>query len=302
MKKIEYSVIILNYNTYDDTVIAIESVINNAICDDYVICMVDNNSSKDIDKLKQLNYSHLDKLFLSENQGYAIGNNKGIEYTNTKYSPNYIVIMNPDVKILTKGTIENLIREIKTYGNNVCGIIPLIWSVKESNNPFTQITAFSAPNYKKFFIQSGGIFKFIFKNTYKKLTYLDHIPYQENFFAEAVSGAFFIVKTKNFKEIGYFDNRTFLYGEERIIGYKFKNMGKSFVVCPKYIVQHECGNSTGKVFKKISYKSYKRHLESDIIYIRDILKESRIKIIVWQLYSYINFLLKKCYYFYKNNF
>lgn len=41
MTKKRYAVILLNYNTVEDAVIAASSIVENAISDDYVICFVD---------------------------------------------------------------------------------------------------------------------------------------------------------------------------------------------------------------------------------------------------------------------
>ena len=46
MTKKRYAVILLNYNTVEDAVIAASSIVENAISDDYVICFVDGCSTK----------------------------------------------------------------------------------------------------------------------------------------------------------------------------------------------------------------------------------------------------------------
>ena len=54
------------------------------------------------------------------------------------------------------------------------------------------------------------------------------MPYYNNITFEVPSGAFFLINTDIFKMVGLFDEGTFLYGEENILGYKIKEIEKKF--------------------------------------------------------------------------
>jgi GT2 family glycosyltransferase len=295
-EKILYAVIILNYNTPDDTIIACESIINNATTEKFRICIVDNASCSNTDKLSAIKNNKVSTLFLPKNKGYANGNNDGIEYINSLYDPEYIVIMNPDVLILNKGTIEGLIEKHSKLNNKYCGISPIIWNPNISNNPYRQITASKIPNFSESLLLMTNITRIFNYKHFMNLVYMDKMPYNKPFDAEVVSGAFFIINSSYFKQIGYFDNRTFLYGEERLIGYKLRSIGKIFCVCPKYIVQHEGGKSTKSKPHKITIRDIKLHMASEKIYLSDYLHANKTKIFISYVFACVDYLIKKIYY------
>ena len=141
MTKKRYAVILLNYNTVEDAVIAASSIVENAISDDYVICFVDGCSTKNnqVEIFISANIHNTCVLKLDENVGYARGNNAGVRYLLEKYEIDYLVIMNPDVEIRTKGLVDNLIDTLSELGEHYCGIQPLVWTPHISNEANRQI-------------------------------------------------------------------------------------------------------------------------------------------------------------------
>lgn len=299
MNNILYGVIILNYNTPHDAINAAQNVIANATVDNYRILIVDNMSTSDLSVFQSFEDSHVDYLYLKNNRGYANGNNDGIEKMIEEHCPQFTVIMNPDVLLLEKGTIEGLISKYQTLPDGLCGIAPLVWNPNLSDSPRTQITASRATSYFDKILLSGGIAKRLFKKRYEQLTYMDLMPYYNDFDAENVSGAFFIVNTLKFKEVGFFDNRTFLYGEEILLGFKFKQKGFHYLVCPSYIVEHEGGKSTKATFKRVTKRSVVYDLESSEVYLKECLRVSKYKIWIYRIYVWSNFYIKYISYLFK---
>lgn len=294
-KKILYGVIILNYNTPDDAKKAAENVIANATTDNFCVFIVDNKSMCDLSTLENFCAHHVVVHFLNDNKGYANGNNQGIQHMLEDYEPEFTVIMNPDVLLLTKGTIEGLISKYKASNMKLAGVSPAVWNPNLSDDYKTQITAFVAPKYWEMYILNGGLAKILFKKAFKRCTYMDKMPYKDDFIAEAVSGAFFIVNTKIFESVDFFDSRTFLYMEEHIIGAKLKKQGYSFLVSPDYVVEHEGGKSTKASVKRTSKKTIRYTLDSAKVYMRHYLKVSETKINVYSFCVWINFYLKVLY-------
>lgn len=177
----------------------------------------------------------------------------------------------------------------------LAGVSPVVWNPNLSNDYKTQITAFVAPTYWEAYLLHGGLAKILFKKAFKRCTYMDKMPYKDDFIVEAVSGAFFIVNTQLFERINFFDSRTFLYMEEHIIGAKFKNLEYSFLVSPDYVVEHEGGKSTKASLKRVSWKTVRYGLDSACIYMRHYLNESETKIKIYSLYVRLNYHLKVIY-------
>lgn len=216
-------VVILNYNTSRDVIELLNQLINFDTISNIVV--VDNDSVKNEQTILK-NYikgkKNIHLLILNDNKGYAIGNNKGIKYLNDIYTINSsdnLIIMNPDISIEEK----NFNKTINYFNNlkqneKVAMCTPVMLNPYESNNVVgwklpTLITEVSSLYFKK-----------INKKFLKDLNNYDSSKKRE-FFIECIPGSLLIIDFKKFGEIGYFNEKTFLYCEEDIIGYEFKLKG-----------------------------------------------------------------------------
>lgn len=285
MKKIKYAVIVLNYNTADDCRLAVESIRKAALSEAYVICIVDSGSTKENErnKIRELEANDVEIILLDENVGYAKGNNSGIKHLITKYEFEYTVIMNPDVIIEQIGTIEGIIDALLEYDESVVGAQPLVAGMDTDVPANMQVNVRKAFTYSEMLINSSWILKRIFKERYKNSLYLQERPYTKEFLFEVPSGAFFIIRTDVFKEVGLFDEDTFLYVEEIILGYKLKQLGKQFLLVPRYKVLHYQGKST-KAHKEKTTKAVEKYtFESKKIYFEKYLKVNSLEIMQYNL-------------------
>lgn len=298
--EIKYAVIILNYNTIKDAIAAADSVKNNSLTDSYVVCIADNCSSKELDRetCREYKSDHVISVCLDKNAGYARGNNQAIRYVQKTYSPNYIVIMNPDVVIMEKGTIEKMIDRIQQAGNDIVGGQPLVWNCYYSDNPKTQQNIRRVPDYRDLCMLSLLPLKAIERKRYQRMTYADQMPYTKEIQYRVPSGAFFIIKADYFDSIGLLDENTFLYYEEHILGKKLENTNKEFLFMPQYLVRHEHGKSTGSNHYNIDRFSNKCELNSKLYYAKEYLKCSKANLRTIRLLSNINIIFEYLYMFY----
>lgn len=266
--KVKYAVIILNYNTIDDAIRAADSVKNNSITDSYVVCIADNCSSKkeDQEKCREYKSDHIITICLDKNNGYAVGNDKAIKFIKKKYEPEYYIIMNPDVLLLTEGTIEGMIDRIESVGENIVGGQPLVWNCYYSDNPKTQQNIRRVPDYRDICMLSFLPFKALDRKRYRRMIYADEMPYEKEIKYRVPSGAFFFIKADIFDAIGLFDPHTFLYYEEHILGKKLERIDKQLLFMPQYIVRHEHGKSTGNNHYKINKFTDECELKSKLYY------------------------------------
>ena len=112
MKRLRIFIILLNYNGYNDTVECIQSLknLNNNENYDINTLIVDNFSSKiECKKLKLLSkkFKNLILIFNESNNGYAAGNNIGIDAA-LKNKADYIWILNNDV-VVDENSLNELI-------------------------------------------------------------------------------------------------------------------------------------------------------------------------------------------------
>lgn len=105
------AIIILTWNSEKDIVDCLSSVkqLNYA---NYKPIVVDNASSDKTVNLVSEKFPDVDLLKLDRNYYFTTGNNKGFEYALEKYSPDYLMILNPDT-IVEKDLLQVLVSEIK---------------------------------------------------------------------------------------------------------------------------------------------------------------------------------------------
>lgn len=214
------SLIILNYNGYEETeklTCEISSWDNDIL--EYHIIIVDNCSTDDSYlklKKKFSEESQVDVIRTERNGGYSYGNNYGFNFALNNYKPDYIAICNPDIE-LNQGMIMKL---LKTF--DVDEKIGMCAPVMKMPDGYYSIHAITLPTFKDD-LRACSLRnkpKNVHRNHYKT------IAGKNNFIVtEMLPGSFFVIKSDIFSEIGMFDDKVFLYCEERIIGRKLKQAG-----------------------------------------------------------------------------
>lgn len=108
----ELAIIILNYNSFEDTRREVNLLLNEGI-NQKSIYVVDNNSrdKKEIEKFgiqKQINY-----ILSNHNGGYAYGNNLAIKKA-MEEGKKYFLLLNPDIEI-SLASIQQLYKDLKEF-------------------------------------------------------------------------------------------------------------------------------------------------------------------------------------------
>ena len=302
----DYVVLILNYNTIEDAIAAADSVIKNAESDEYRICIADNASSNEKDRvtLGQISKKNTITFQLDKNYGYAKGNMKALEQIRERFTPRYLVIMNPDILIKQKGTIEKMIAAVEAAPNYVIGAQPLVNNVMSGVPAEMQINIRRVPmDVSDVLIYASAVQRKLHPKRLAYMNYVSERPYKDKLYYEVPSGAFFLIKDEEFKKAGDFDVRTFMYCEEPILGYKLKEQGKQFVFVPSLCVDHFHGKSTGTYGQNFKVSDFTRTCLRDSwkLYLTEYLKVSRWKanLALWYMDKEIQF--KNAYIAFKNH-
>ena len=295
MKEYLYVVIILNYNSYSDSILAAKSVIGYARTEDYLICIADNASTNKYE-MKNLQSVDLKNTIIFSNKnnfGYAKGNNEAIRHIKSLYKFKYIVIMNPDVTLI-ENSIDEMIEQIEKENNSkIVGGQPLVWNYRYSNNAKNQINIGRVPTYFDMYISSLCLFRILFKKRWKKTNYINEMPYANKIKYHVPSGAFFIIDVKVFSSIDLFDEDTFLFGEERIIGYKLKKMGYQMLFMPQYKVKHVHGKSTNSSRFNVKKSTLQFSIQSRKVYLNKYVKVGTIMTYAIIINAYIDYYIRK---------
>lgn len=240
MKKNKVATVILNYNTWNETINCIESI--KSTYSNMMFLIVDNCSKIEPTK-KFLDYikENSDVKFFKakKNNGYSSGNNIGIKYA-IDNDFDYIFISNSDI-IVKETTIQNMITLCEEKKD--CGIVgPQIYDAKGMFLPFLLCCKQDFSGKIKNMMLKIPIINKLFDG-FKKAFIISHeIDEPVNVFG--VHGSFFLMTNECAKYLYPLDERTFLYEEEYIIGCRLEESRFSAFLCPKTMVYHLEGIST----------------------------------------------------------
>lgn len=242
-------IIILNYNDYENTIKMIEQIKDYKCLNKIVIV---DNCSKDesIIKLKPYENKKVILLKSKENLGYAHGNNIGLKYLEKETDCELAIISNPDIHVEESVIIE-LIQDLKK-NPDISFLGPKILEMGRISK------GWKTPDFLADFISNINYFSRYSKNLlkYKEEHYKTKLTQ-----VEVIHGCFFLARLKDFKKIKYFDENTFLYYEENIIGKKAKEKRLKVYVNTSVSVLHDLSKTVNKTLKKIAkYKILKKSM------------------------------------------
>ena len=233
-------IVILNYNDCETTSNMLDTIKDYKSIDNIVV--VDNNSTDDsYNILNKYDNKKIDVIKTNSNGGYSKGNNEGIKHLLDNYKVDYVIISNPDISVDDKD-IKLLIDELDK-NDNIKVIAPCISELGDIKR------GWKLPDYYGEIITIANTKQRFHKNygLYDEEHYKDKLSK-----VDVVSGCFFIIRSDVLKEINYFDEGTFLYYEENILGHILKDKGYDTYIhnCAK--ATHNLSVSVDKSIKKIN--------------------------------------------------
>jgi len=164
------------------------------------IIVVEHSDNKKLKEDLEKKYNNLKCILAKSNLGMGSGNNIGLKAADT----DYVLLLNPDV-LLEENTIEELFIASQNL-NNFSMLAPL----------------------EKNFNNYGFLNK---KKTNKKL---EDSPFEVDF----IDGFSMLINKKKFKEIGYFDEKFFMYLENNDLCKRSRDKGDLIYIVPKSKINH----------------------------------------------------------------
>ena len=245
-------IVILNYNDYETTINMLNNIKDYDSLDHIVV--VDNKSTDNsYEILKPYESKKIDVIQSKANKGYSYGNNVGIKYLLDNYNVDYVIISNPDITVENE-TIKLLSSELDK-NDNIKLIAPVINELGGLKKGWKLPTYYgeiiTICNTRQRFHKNYGLYD---DNHYNDL--LSKV--------DVVSGCFFMIRSAVLKEINYFDEGTFLYYEENILGHILKDKGYESYILNDTHVTHNLSVSVDKSIKKI--KKFKILVKSLMYY------------------------------------
>ncbi|SDG59159.1 glycosyltransferase family 2 protein [Epilithonimonas hungarica] len=194
----DLAIIILNYNSFDDTNREINSLLNENF-PEKAIYVVDNNS-KDKELIKELGCQKNVNIILSDhNGGYAYGNNLAIKKA-IEDGKNYFLLLNPDIEI-SVDNIKRLYDNLREFTN--IGIIgPRICYRNDRNKIFS--------DGGLLFPEQGFMGGHTNSEEDKRNVITQHFNYNINY----IDGSALMFRKEIIDEIGSMNEDFFMYYEE----------------------------------------------------------------------------------------
>ncbi|MGL4670376.1 MAG: glycosyltransferase family 2 protein [Methanobacteriaceae archaeon] len=266
----DLSIIILNYNTYELSRNAINSIISRNHRISYEIFLVDNKSNDgSFSKLKNIFKDEIASgciktIASTDNNGFSAGNNLAIK----EATGDYILLLNSDA-VVCDNTLDNVLDYIinnnalaKTKKDKI-GAIGV--KVVLPNGELDKACKRSFPSPGVSFYRMTGL-SFIFPKSKRfgkyNLTYLNEDEINE---VDSLVGAFILVPRTVIDEVGSLSEDYFMYGEDIDWCFRIKEAGYKIIYYPKAKIIHYKGGSSKKSKKLIyefhnaMYIFYKKH-------------------------------------------
>lgn len=268
------TVVVLNYNDWQTTknflcMVSTYRTVSNII-------VVDNCSTDDsVQQLGRYCVGNIKLLISDKNNGYAAGNNVGAKYAVAHCRSDVIIISNPDIEI-KEADIKKIIEPLSCGFGMTTGLI-YNYSKADNQRSLASNFAWKVPNYWQMlnncFLISYKIIRLANRGIY--LNYKQH-KNEKWIQAQAVPGCFFAITTEALKRVEYFDEDTFLFGEETILGWRLKEQKINVCVVNDTEILHENSVSINKNIKQ-SNKKVQYLLSSELLYLQKYLKCGAIK-------------------------
>ena len=228
MVREKVSIIILNYNGYQDTIECVYGL-NNIKYENLNVIIVDNSSTDGSYLILKEVFPDMKIIQTERNLGYAAGNNIGIEYA-IKDGAEFICILNNDV-VVTEDFLSPLIESLNS--NSTPTIIgPMILEnsdhqIVQSTGAFIDLVRGRVPviNYGKKRSEIG-----------KDLIKCDYI-----------GGACILFKSIHIDRLGYLPEAYFLFYEETEWCLRAKSKGFEIICNPNVSIKHKGSVSINRV-------------------------------------------------------
>ncbi len=207
---------IVNYKTREYLIDCLDSVFSDLKESDldYEINILDNDSGDDLSDLKSRYPERLSFYQNDKNVGFGAGHNLLAKRAESKY----LLLLNPDIKLIEPGMIERLLERRHHFQAQILG--PRLITAKGK----TQWWDHGELTLLARIFETSGV---SYWQERKK-------PVE----AAWVSGAAFLVDRGLFDQLGGFDENFFLYREEEDLCLRAKKLGAKIIYDPTITILH----------------------------------------------------------------
>lgn len=231
------TVIIVTYNVRPHALICLQSVTEALRSIKSEIIVVDNQSTDGTAKSIEEFFPDVRLIVNSQNEGFSKACNKGAAGAHGEY----LLFLNPDT-ILGDRTIPYVLEFMQAHaGTGAAGVRML-----NSRGAFLPESKRGRPTAWNAFCKMIGLTA-IFPHSRVFAGYqAGHIPERRQQEVEVLSGAFMLIRKSVFEQVGGFDERFFMYGEDIDLSLRIREGGFKNFYLPEAPILHFKGRSSGR--------------------------------------------------------
>ena len=238
-------VILVNYNTSELLLKCLESLEKQNIDVDYRVVVVDNNSQDGGVERLHKEYSDVTVIHNTTNGGYAKAVNQAIR----EFNSDYIMLLNPDIKV-KPGSIEHMLDFMKKTPD--AGIVGGKLLNPDGTLQYSCRTFYTLPVilWRRTFL--GKLFPNSKILSRHLMLNWDHHSVRE---VDWMLGACLMIRRSALKEVGLMDERFFLYFEDVDWCYRMKKGGWKVYYLPdaEMVHDHQRQSAQGFMNKTLVY-------------------------------------------------
>ena len=230
----DISIIIVTYNTKEMTTECIESIYQKTLNCSFEVIVIDN-ASKDGSRqmLSSLDYENYQYIYNNRNEGFSRANNAASKFAKGKW----LFFLNSDI-VFVNDVTSNLIEYMDK--NPSTGIIGPKFLNQDGTH---QVSCRNFPNILLGFWHFFPFLRvFLFKEAVKY--YQKQRDYEKIQTVDTVSAGAMMISQELFKQIGRFDEFSFMYAEDADICRRVRDSSRDVIYCPKAQLVHYGGQST----------------------------------------------------------
>ena len=249
------SIVIVNYNVKEFLTQCLESIYRSKTDYAFEVIVVDNASTDSGESRILKAFPEVRWIANTENVGFGRANNQGFEAAKGTYT----LILNPDT-VVQEDTLEVCIDYLKTHpevgGLGIKGI--------DGTGQFLPESKRGLPTPMTALWKITGLSRIFPKSVFFARYHMGHLDPDGNHKVDILVGCFMMVPTALLREVGGFDPRYFMYGEDIDLSYELLKTGRENHYISDSQIIHYKGEST----KRGSLNYVKMFYQAMIIFAR----------------------------------
>ena len=231
----QLSVIIVNYNVkyfLEQCLYAVQKACSGIESE---IIVTDNNSSDGSRAFLEPAFPAVNFIWNSGNVGFARANNQALEIAKGAF----ILFLNPDT-ILAEDSIAKCLQFFTENKNAGAVGIQMI----DGSGNFLKESKRAFPSPLTSLYKLTGLTRLFPRSRIFARYHLGHLSKDENHEVDVLAGAFMMIPKKVLNEIGNFDERFFMYGEDVDLSFRIQKAGYKNYYFSESTIIHFKGEST----------------------------------------------------------